>query len=61
MCSSDLPTGNGLFAFTTLDEARAGIAAINADYARHSAAARSVAEKMFDARRVLGEMLERIA
>ena len=54
------PTGNGLFAFETPDEALAGIAAINADYDRHSAGARAVAEKMFDARRVLGEMLEQI-
>jgi len=44
-----------------LEEALAGITAINTDYARHSAGARAVAEKMFDARRVLGEMLEHIA
>jgi len=59
--SAHYPTGTGLFAFDTLDEARAGITAINADYARHSAGARAVAAKMFDARRVLGEMLEQIA
>ena len=59
--SAHYQTGTGLFAFATLEEARAGIAAINADYARHSAGARAVAEKMFDARRVLGEMLEHIA
>ena len=33
---------------------------INADYAKHSAAARALAEQMFDARKVLGAMLERV-
>ena len=59
--SAHYPTGTGLFAFETIADARAGIAEINADYARHSAGARALAEKMFAARRVLGEMLERIA
>ena len=54
------PTGNGLFAFKTLEEAIAGIDTINADYAKHSAAARALAEREFDARKVLGAMLERI-
>ncbi|MGD0649810.1 MAG: glycosyltransferase family 1 protein [Verrucomicrobiia bacterium] len=54
------PTGNGLFAFSTAEEAIAGIDHINADYARHSAAARGIAEQMFDARKVLGAMLERV-
>ena len=58
--SAHYPTGTGLFAFNTLAEATAGIAAINADYPRHSAGARALAEKMFDARHVLGEMLEQI-
>jgi hypothetical protein len=59
--SNVYPTGNGLFAFATSDEALAGIEEVNADYTRHSAAARALAEKMFDARKVLGEMLEIIA
>ncbi|MGA2221232.1 MAG: glycosyltransferase family 1 protein [Verrucomicrobiia bacterium] len=54
------PTGNGLFAFSTAEEAIAGIDHINADHARHSAAARALAEQMFDARKVLGAMLERV-
>ena len=41
-------------------EALAGIESVRADYARHSAGARAVAEKMFAARTVLGAMLERI-
>jgi len=43
-----------------MEEAVAGIDAINADYAVHARAARQVAERMFDARRVLGQMLERV-
>ena len=54
------PTGRGLFAFRTLEEAVMGIDAINADYASHSSAARQLAEKIFDARNVLGEMLKQI-
>jgi hypothetical protein len=55
------PTGNGLWAFQNMDEAVAGLAAVNADYAAQGAAARRVAENMFDASRVLGELLERVA
>ena len=58
--SNVYPTGHGLFAFRTLDEALAAINAINTDYAAHSRAARALAEQMFDARKVLGAMLERI-
>jgi hypothetical protein len=58
--SDAIPTGRGLCAFQTMDEAVAGIARINADYAAASAAARKLAEDLFDARRVLAAMLERI-
>jgi hypothetical protein len=54
------PTGRGLFAFRTMAEAVAGIETVRADYGAHSAAARAVAEKMFDARHVLRSMLEQI-
>ncbi|HUJ11795.1 MAG TPA: glycosyltransferase family 1 protein [Verrucomicrobiae bacterium] len=54
------PTGEGLFAFDTYETAAVGIDAINADYARHSAAARMLAEQEFDSRKVLGAMLDRI-
>jgi hypothetical protein len=53
------PTGHGLFAFRTLDEVLAGIGAINADYAAHSHAARQLAAEMFDARKVLTDLLAR--
>ena len=53
-----LPTGEGLFAVTTSDEALAAIEAVESDYARHSRAARSIAEEFFRAETVLGRLLE---
>lgn len=52
-----VPTGEGLFGYTTLDEAAAAIAAIASDYERHSAAAFEIAREYFDAERLLGRML----
>lgn len=57
--SRHLPTGEGLLAFRTLEEAVRGLDAITADYARHCAAARKLAEKWFDAPTVLHSILER--
>lgn len=56
-----LPAGEGLFAFQNMDEALAGIDAMNADYARHARAARSLAEEHFDSDKVLPRMLEEVA
>ena len=55
-----LPTGEGLFAFETIDDVLAGIDAINADYARHARAARSIAEEYFDSAKVLPSLLTQI-
>jgi hypothetical protein len=55
--SEELPCGEGLFAFSTLDEAVAAIEEINRDYRRHCRAARRIAEQHFDARRVIGRIL----
>jgi hypothetical protein len=52
-----LPTGEGLFAFTTLEEAASAIDAINADYKGHCAAARAIAEEFFEAGAVAGRLL----
>jgi hypothetical protein len=52
-----LPTGQGLLAFTTLDQAVEGLARINADYEAHCRAARRLAEEHFDSHRVLRELL----
>jgi hypothetical protein len=51
-----LPSGLGLFRFTTLEEAAANLDEVVADYALHSRAARELAE-LFDARRVAEEIV----
>lgn len=53
-----LPTGDGLFAFRTLDDVLAAFEAIEADYTRHSRAARRIAEEYFAAERVLAKLLD---
>lgn len=59
--SRNLPTGEGLIAFQTLDEAIAGAAAITAHYERHCAAARDLVESHFDSRKILTRLLEEIS
>jgi hypothetical protein len=54
------PTGEGLLTFATLDEARAGVEAIERDYPRHSRAARALAEAHFDSDQVLSTLLRRL-
>lgn len=46
--SEVLPTGEGLFAVSNVDESAAAIDAVRTDYARHSAAARSIAREFMD-------------
>jgi hypothetical protein len=53
-----LPTGEGLLAWTTLDEAVAAIEEVESDYARHARAARELAQEYFAAEKVLSKMLE---
>jgi hypothetical protein len=55
---SVLPTGEGLFAFTTMEEILAAFEAINSDYARHSRAARAIAEEYFRAETVLAKVIK---
>jgi hypothetical protein len=55
---SVLPTGAGLFAFNTMDEILAAFESINADYEKHSRAAREIAEEYFRAETLLGRLLE---
>ena len=52
-----LEPGPGVVAFTTAEEARAGVEAVDADYPASCRAARAVAEEHFDARRVLPRLL----
>jgi hypothetical protein len=58
--SDFLPDGEGMFRFVTVDQAADALGAIDADYERHCRAARGIAEALFDAERVLSEMLNRI-
>ena len=53
------PTGRGLVAFRTLDEAARGADLIMRDYEAHARAARAIAEHWFDSDRVLTELLHR--
>jgi hypothetical protein len=56
--TAHLPAGEGLLAFSTLDEAIDGIDRINTDYPRHARRAIDVAREHFDASRVLPALLE---
>jgi GT2 family glycosyltransferase len=55
-----LPTGEGLFAFSTMEEILDAIESINADYPRHSRAAAEIAHDYFSHDVVLGGLLEQI-
>lgn len=55
-----VPTGEGLIAFSTLDEAVAGAEAIARDYSSHAQAARALAEQQFGSDKVLGRMLDEV-
>lgn len=59
--SSVLPSGEGLLAYTTAEEAAAAIAEVEADYARHAEAARAVAREHLAADRLLPRLLEAVA
>jgi hypothetical protein len=52
-----LPTGKGLFAVRTLDDAVAACTAIASDYEAHVQAARQLAQEYFDARRVVKDLI----
>jgi hypothetical protein len=58
--SEIIPTGNGIFAFTDLGSAAAGIAAVEADYPTQQNAAREVARRHFSHEVVLGDLLARV-
>jgi glycosyltransferase involved in cell wall biosynthesis len=55
--SKFVPTGEGLFAYSTLEEAVDALARINADYPRHGGAARRIAAEHFAAGPVLKRLL----
>lgn len=53
-----LPTGRGLFAVSTVEEAASAIQTIRADYDQHRAAARAIARDHLEAGAVLSRVLE---
>jgi len=56
--SKFIPTGRGLFAFSTADQALAALEAINSGYSIHTCAAREIAQEYFSSTRVLAKMLQ---
>ena len=54
-----LPSGTGLVAFSTPDEAIEGVERVDRDYVAHAAAATHIAREYFDASRVLPELLDK--
>jgi hypothetical protein len=49
----------GLLSFRTVDEIADGVKGINADYTKHSRAARDIAREVFEAETVLKSLLDR--
>jgi len=58
--SRTLPTGEGLFAFQNVDDILRAIDTIDADYERHSRAARAIAQDYFRAETVLAKVLAQL-
>jgi hypothetical protein len=58
--SDFIPTGEGLFAFSDLEEARRGLDKAEGGYDHHRTRARELASAYFDSRLVLGDLLKRI-
>jgi hypothetical protein len=57
----EVETGTGLLAFASPEEAAAAHAEVEADFERHSDAARELAAERFGSDRVLSELLEAVA
>jgi hypothetical protein len=55
-----IPTGEGLFAVSTVEDAAAAVEAINGDYERHCRAARELAEEYFEAGAVASRFLAEV-
>jgi hypothetical protein len=57
--SKFLPTGKGLFAFTTMGDVLAAVDAIESDYEGNCRAAREIAAEYFAAEKVVGRLMDR--
>ncbi|HWD10241.1 MAG TPA: hypothetical protein VG366_00245 [Solirubrobacteraceae bacterium] len=58
--AQSLPTGEGLLAFASTEEAAESVAEVSAHPARHGPAARAIAEEHLDASRVLRRLLHEL-
>lgn len=56
--STHLPSGDGVLAFSNVEEAADAIRAVSSDYDRHAQAARAYAAENFEARKVLAKVLQ---
>ena len=57
--SKFIPSGRGLFGFSTMDDILGAIDAVESDYDGHARAARELAEEYFAAEKVLGSLMTR--
>jgi len=57
--STFVPSGRGLFGFTTMDDILAAVDAIESDYEGHCRAARELAAEYFSAEKVVGSLMAR--
>jgi len=57
--ADDIPTGRGLLAFDSIEEAADGVRQVLKDPQLHATAAREIALECFDSRRVLSDLVER--
>jgi hypothetical protein len=57
--SKVLPSGRGLFGFSTMEDILAAIDAVESDYEGHCKAARDVAREHFAAEKVVGSLMQR--
>jgi hypothetical protein len=58
--SEILPVGEGLFAFSSMEEVEDAVARINGDYTRHSRAAAAIAREFFSHEVVLPRLLQEV-
>ncbi len=54
----NIPTGRGLFAFDTIEEAAEAVEKVNRDYTLHCKAAWEIACEFFDAKKLLSAILK---
>ncbi len=57
--SKFLPSGRGLFGFTTKEDILRAVDAIESDYTGHCRAAREIAAEYFSAEKVIGSLMQR--